>query len=177
MHNAKSTSGLVERNIRALVLRRQQEEASLGWQERIAARVSSFAGSMTFVWLHVVLFGGWIATNVGLLPILPRFDPTFVALAMTASVEAIFLSTFILITQNRMQARAERRADLDLQVSLLAEHEITRLVQMVGEIGRKLGAQTAQDPHLAELERDVAPEAVLDAIASEEAARESPERD
>lgn len=170
MRSDDGLNDLVERNIRALVERREREEASLDWQERIAARVTRFAGSMPFVWLHVAFYGGWIAVNAGLLPVLPRFDPSFVTLAMVASVEAIFLSTFILITQNRMQARADRRADLDLQISLLAEHEITRLVAMVAEIGRKVGAESARDPGLAELARDVEPEAVLDAIERHERA-------
>lgn len=159
---------LVERNISALIERRQREEAALGWQQRLAARISAFAGSMIFVWLHLAAYSAWIVVNLGLVPVIAPFDPTFVVLAMIASVEAIFLSTFILITQNRMQALADRRADLDLQISLLAEHEITRLVAMIAEIGRKVGAETARDPGLAELERDVAPEAVLDAIERHE---------
>jgi uncharacterized membrane protein len=65
--------------------------------------------------------------NLGLVPGVPAWDSSFVALAMLASVEAIFLSTFVLISQNRMAAAADKRADLDLQISLLAEHEVTRL--------------------------------------------------
>ena len=74
---------------------------------------------MRFVMIHALLFGAWIVWNLGWIPGLPPFDPTFVVLAMVASVEAIFLSTFVLITQNRMAAMADKRADLDLQVSLL----------------------------------------------------------
>ncbi len=94
-------------------------------------------------------------------------------LAMVASVEAIFLSTFILISQNRMQAQADRRAELNLQISLLAEHEITRLIEMVSEIGQRMGISSADHPDLAELTRDINPEAVLDHIEakSEEADR------
>jgi len=119
---------------------------------------------MAFVWIHVVIYGLWILINVGRLPWLhiPRFDPTFVVLAMEASVEAIFLSTFVLISQNRMAARAEQRADLDLQVSLLAEHEVTRLITLVAAMAQKMGIAEANDPELAELAQDVAPENVLD---------------
>jgi uncharacterized membrane protein len=74
------------------------------------------------------------------------------------------LSTFILITQNRMAAQAERRAELDLQVSLLAEHEITRLITLVTAIAERMGMDAAQDPELAELAQDVAPEQVLDTM-------------
>jgi uncharacterized membrane protein len=83
---------------------------------------------------------------------------------MVASVEAIFLSTFILITQNRMAAMADKRADLDLQVSLLAEHEITRLLTLVTALAERMGVDAAQDPELTELARDVAPEQVLDTM-------------
>ncbi len=85
---------------------------------------------------------------------------------MVASVEAIFLSTFVLITQNRMAAAADKRADLDLQISLLAEHEITKLASLVSAIAEHLGVMTEVDPELAEVKMDVAPEAVLDEIES-----------
>jgi uncharacterized membrane protein len=85
-------------------------------------------------------------------------------LAMIASVEAIFLSTFVLITQNRMAAAADKRADLDLQVSLLAEHEITKLAALASEIAVKLGVETAFDRDMQEIKQDIAPDAVLDEI-------------
>ena len=87
-----------------------------------------------------------------------------VVLAMVASVEAIFLSTFVLITQNRMAAAAEKRAELDLQVSLLTEHEITRLIQLVSAIGDRLGLEEVRDPELNELKDEMHPERVLDKI-------------
>jgi uncharacterized membrane protein len=123
---------------------------------------------MNFVWLHVAAYGFWVFVNLGVIPGVPQFDPTFVILAMIASVEAIFLSTFILITQNRMQAQADRRADLNLQVSLLAEHEITRLIKMVTEIGERMNIGAAQAPELAELKEDVKPEKVLDTLEHRE---------
>jgi uncharacterized membrane protein len=160
-------AAVVERNIQALLARRMQDEQRLGWQDRLADRITRFTGSMRFVYLHVLLYAAWIVVNLGWLPVKP-FDPTFVILAMEASVEAIFLSTFILISQNRMTAQAASRADLDLQISLLAEHEITRLISMVTEIGNRMGIDSAKDPELAELERDVAPEQVLDTIQKHE---------
>jgi uncharacterized membrane protein len=84
-------------------------------------------------------------------------------------VEAIFLSTFILITQNRMQAQADRRADLNLQISLLAEHEITRLIKMVAEIGDRMDIRSAQASELSELKKDIQPEKVLDTLDQREA--------
>jgi uncharacterized membrane protein len=162
-----SMAQVVERNIEALLARRKDELEQQGLQERTAGAITSFVGSMRFVYIHVLFFGSWIAINLGWLPV-PKFDPTFVVLAMVASVEAIFLSTFVLITQNRMQAAAERRAELELQINLLAEHEITRLISMVTELSKRMGIEAANDPELKELAQDVHPEKVLDKIEEHE---------
>jgi len=159
---------VVERNIAALMDRRRAEERARSRDERIAEAISRFTGSMRFVYLHLVIFGLWVVINLRLTP-LSAFDPSFVILASAASVEAIFLSTFVLITQNRMAALADKRADLDLQVSLLAEHEITRVVTMLRDIAARMGLEAAQDPELAELARDVAPEHVLDSLEARQA--------
>jgi uncharacterized membrane protein len=159
---------LVERNIAALLAQRRKDEKQLGWQEKLADRVTAFAGSMLFVWLHLGVYTAWIIINLGWTPGVPRFDPSFVILAMEASVEAIFLSTFILITQNRMQAQADRRADLNLQISLLAEHEVTRLVQMVSEMAKRMDLPVARQPDLEELKQDVHPEEVLETLEQQE---------
>lgn len=160
---------VVERNIRALLERRREDAEERSAQERIADAVTRFSGSMPFVYLHAVIFGLWIAINLGAIPGVPRFDPTLVVLAMVASVEAIFLSTFVLITQNRMAAQAEQRAELDLQVSLLAEHEITQLITMVTAMARRMDIAESRNPELPELEQNVAPEKVMDEIEEEEA--------
>jgi uncharacterized membrane protein len=170
-HTTKQESGtahVLERNIEALLEKREAEEGRLGWEDRVAAAITGFSGSMRSVYFHAVLYGGWIAINLGWLPWIGTFDPTFVVLAMVASVEAIFLSTFILITQNRMMAAADKRADLNLQISLLAEHEVTRLIQMNTRICGRLGIDTSTDPELAELSRDVKPEQVLEAMERRE---------
>ncbi|WP_300973865.1 DUF1003 domain-containing protein [Sphingomonas sp. LHG3406-1] len=155
------------RNIAALAERRQAEEARAGTDQRVARAITRFAGSMVFVWLHVTLVVGWIAINLGWTPLRP-FDPTFVILATFASVEAIFISTFILIAQNRAAEVADRRASLDLQISLLSEHEVTQLIRLVTRIADHLGIEEASDPELAELQRTVAPEAVLERIEEAE---------
>src|SRR5918993_4457823 len=168
--NQESThmTGIVERNIQALLSRRNQEEKTKGVQDRIADAISRFAGSMIFVYIHLIGFGLWIIISLGWTP-LTAFDPTFVILAMFASVEAIFLSTFVLITQNRMAAQADRRADLDLHISLLAEHEVTRLITLVSAIAERMGVEPAVDkPELAELEKNVDPEKVLEKIEKTE---------
>lgn len=87
----------------------------------MADAVTRFTGSMRAVYLHLLFFSGWIAVNLGAAPWVRPFDPTLVILAMVAPVEAILLSTFVLISRDRMAAQADRRADLDLRISLLAE--------------------------------------------------------
>ncbi|HEX8579385.1 MAG TPA: DUF1003 domain-containing protein, partial [Allosphingosinicella sp.] len=83
------------RNIEALRERRRAQREGAGLQERVADAITGFTGSMKFVYLHLALFGGWIALNLGAVPGIAPWDPSFVILAMMASVEAIFLSTFV----------------------------------------------------------------------------------
>jgi uncharacterized membrane protein len=105
-----------------------------------------------------------VLVNVGMVPGVKAFDASFVILATASSVEAIFLSTFILISQNRASAAADRRADLDLQIGLLSEHEVTHLITLTKRIAEHLGIDEASNPELDELGRNVAPEAVLERI-------------
>ncbi len=160
-------TSVLERNIDALRRKRQEEERKATLQDRIAEVITRFTGSMAFVYVHLALVGGWVAANLGVIPGIPAFDPTFVILATFASVEAIFLSTFVLISQNRAAVEAERRSELDLQTNLLSEHEITRLLSLTKAIAQHLGIREADDPSLRELERHVAPEKVLDKLAED----------
>ncbi len=164
-------TSVLERNIDALRRKRQEEERRAGVQERIAEVITCFSGSMAFVYVHLILVAGWVAVNLELVPGVPAFDPTFVILATFASVEAIFLSTFVLISQNRAAAEADRRSELDLQTNLLSEHEITRLLTLTRAIAAHLGIREASDPALEELERHVAPEKVLDRLTEDEESR------
>jgi uncharacterized membrane protein len=164
-----SLSQSLKRNIRALESRRREEVAAATREERVADAITLFTGSMRFVYLHLLLFGTWALVNI--VPVLgiPQFDPSFVLLATAASVEAIFLSTFVLISQNRMAAAADKRANLDLQISLLAEHELTKLTTTVVAIAERLDIRADADPEIQEVKKDVAPEAVLDEIEAQQA--------
>lgn len=163
-----SLNSSLRRNIATLRRRRDEEDARASADERLARSITRFSGSMRFVYFHAALYGAWIVVNLGWVPGVRPWDPTFVILAMIASVEAIFLSTFILITQNRMAAQADRRAELDLQVSLLAEAEITKLVALVSEIAARMEVPEARQEDIEEMKRLVQPEAVLDAIEEAE---------
>src|SRR3977135_3099727 len=157
-------SRVLAHNIDALVASRRAEDRRKGLQERISDAITRFTGSLHFVYIHAAMFGGWIIWNLGWIPSLPIFDPSFVVLAMAASVEAIFLSTFVLISQNRMATAADKRAELDLQISLLAEHETTKLVALVSAVAGRIGVRTDVDCEVEELKQDVAPNLVLDEI-------------
>jgi uncharacterized membrane protein len=161
-------TSVLERNIDALRQKREEEQKRASLQDRIAQVITRFTGSMAFVYVHLALVAGWVTVNLGLIPSIPAFDPTFVILATFASVEAIFLSTFVLISQNRASAEADRRAELDLQTNLLSEHEITRLLILTRAIAEHLGVREANDPSLQELERHVAPEKVLDRLTEDD---------
>jgi uncharacterized membrane protein len=152
----------LRKNIEALRRQRQREKNRASREEKIADRITAFTGSMRFVYLHLVIYGVWIGWNIT--PGIPHFDPSFVILAMEASVEAIFLSTFVLISQNRAQATTDKRDDLDLHINLLAEHELTRLIEMVSAIAGKLEVRTGAEQEVSEITKDVAPEVVLKEI-------------
>ena len=164
MSDDRSLNSALRRNIDALRRRRAHEEEGAALDEKLARAVTRFAGSMRFVYVHALIYGAWIVANLGWIRGIEPWDPSFVVLAMIASVEAIFLSTFILITQNRMAAAADRRTELDLQVSLLAEAEITKLVELVSLIAERMNLTASEEHEIEEMKQRVAPEAVLDAI-------------
>jgi uncharacterized membrane protein len=153
---------VVHKNIRALIAVRSREDARRRSSDVLADRIALFAGSMKSVVIHGTAFTMWLVWNV--VPGTPKFDPyPFVMLAVLASVEAIFLSTFVLISQNRQASLNEKNAQLDLQINLLAEHEVTRLIALTEAVARKVGVPVAEED-LEELKKDVAPERVLEEI-------------
>jgi uncharacterized membrane protein len=108
--------------------------------ERQSDAVVRFIGSPKFLLLHVILVAGWIATNLNLIPGVNAFDPfPFGILALFVSSESVFLTIFVLISQNRMSRQAERRAHLDLQVGMLAEQELTMVLQMLQKLCQHAG--------------------------------------
>lgn len=160
-------AGVIHRNVNALRARRAELERARTRGERVADAITRFCGRMMFVYVHAALVVAWFLINTRVLPIMRPFDPyPFVMLAMAASVEAIFLSTFVLISQNRISKTSTERDELDLQIDLLAEHEITKLIELTEAIARKLDVDVAPSG-IAELKQDVAPEAVLSEIERE----------
>ncbi len=154
-------SKVIERNIRTIIHLRTKDAHERSLQGRIADAITSFSGRMTFAYVHILWFGIWIMLNTGRFG-LRVFDPfPYGLLTMVVSLEAIFLSTFVLISQNRLSAEAEYRADLDLHIGLLTEHELTRVLQMLDIIQDKLGIVDHANSELADLEMETKPEDVL----------------
>ncbi|MBV9735070.1 MAG: DUF1003 domain-containing protein [Acidisphaera sp.] len=120
--------------------------------DRLSDRIASFVGTIGFVVLHVCVFSLWAVLNTGLIP-LHSFDPyPFALLCMIVSLEGVLLSTFVLIKQNRMGLRSDRRSHLDLQINLLTEKEVTKVIQMLQRISERLELpETAADPEAQEL--------------------------
>src|SRR4051812_25293120 len=135
--DAASVDELTEQNVRAIVELERAAKLNRSFSQRVAHAVASFCGTMTFAWVHVAWFTVWIGLNVW--PGIKHIDPfPFIFLTLMVSLEAIFLSTFILISQNEETRLAERRNALDLQINLLTEQENTKMLQMLAAIGRKL---------------------------------------
>ena len=151
----------IEKYIRTIVHMRLKAARERTPEQRLADAVTSFSGRMAFVYVHIVWFSVWILLNSGLFNIQP-FDPfPYGLLTMIVSLEAIFLATFVLISQNRLGELSEQRADLDLHIDLLTEYELTRVLQMLDAIQHKLGIPNEADPELADLEMETQPEQVL----------------
>jgi uncharacterized membrane protein len=156
-------SNVIQRNIRKIIAVRRKAAHEQSLQDRIANAMTSFSGSMAFFYVHIVWFFLWFVLNTGHLWITP-FDPyPYGFLTMVVSLEAIFLATFVLISQNLFSKEAERLADLGLHTSLLTEHELTRVLQMLRAIQHKIGISNDEDSNLADadLAMETRPEDVL----------------
>ena len=172
----KRLANVVERNINTLVEIRENMDRRKSTQDRIADWVTWFSGSMIFVYIHVAWFVAWIAINLGWTHLKP-FDPyPFNLLTMVVSLEAIMLATFVLISQNRLSEVADQRADLDLQINLLAEYEITRVLTLVDAIADHMGLEVGKDPEVDELKSDVSPEIVIQEMEQKKQEKGGPKK-
>ena len=152
-------------NIEAIVRLEEEFLSQRSIWDRIADAVAAFTGSIIFVLLHLGGFVAWFAINLGWVPGVRPFDPyPFILLAMAVSCEAVLLSTFVLMKQNRMSRRAEQRDHLHLQVALLAEKELTKVLQGQRRMSEHLGVkEVALDQETRELSENTA----VDSLARE----------
>jgi len=143
LKHAETVDELTRRNVALIGRLEDASKAKRTITDKVVDQITGFCGRMAFVWVHVIWFGGWIMLNLshigskGL-----HFDPyPFQLLTLVVSLEAIFLSTFILISQNRQGRLAERRSHLDLQINLLSEQENTKMLAMLTAIQNHLGIE------------------------------------
>jgi uncharacterized membrane protein len=169
---AVTQSEIVRKNTAAILEMQRKVTEARTVQGRVADAITTFSGSMAFVWVHAVWFGLWVLLNIGLLhiPHISEFDPfPFSLLTMVVSLEAIFLSTFVLISQNRLAAASEKRAELDLQVNLLAEQKATKILEMLDQIAEQFDSINTHfnfkpDPEVQALKVSPEPQEVLQVI-------------
>jgi uncharacterized membrane protein len=166
---------IMRKNVAAIMDMQRKEAAGRTVQDRLAELMTHFSGSMAFVYFHAIWFGLWMLLNLGLLkiPHITEFDPyPFGLLTLVVSLEAIFLSTFVLIAQNNLAAVSERRAELDLQVNLLAEQKTAKILELLDHIARELDSMHAQfnyrpDAETQALKLSPEPQDVLEVIEQE----------
>ena len=148
---------LTQQNVETILRLEEEAKGERTRSDLVAEAIANFCGSMVFVWVHVVWFGVWVVIN--LFPGIRHIDPfPFTFLTLVVSLEAIFLSTFILISQNHDTRISERRNHLDLQVNLLSEQENTQMILMLRAIAEKLGVEVTNDFHLEALSEKTKPE-------------------
>jgi uncharacterized membrane protein len=146
-HKPSTVEDMTARNVQTIVRLEETAKAERAKSDQIADIIANFCGSMPFVWAHLIGFAAWIIINT--MPGVDHFDSfPFTFLTLIVSLEAIFLSTFILISQNQETRLSERRNQLDLQINLLTEQENTKMLTLLGRIAEKVGVKTDDDPSL-----------------------------
>ena len=163
----------VLKNIRTIADLEAKSSAQRKTLDRLSDRVSDFAGSTSFLLIHVAWFAGWITLNSVAHNALDAYPFTF--LTFLVSLEAIFLTSFVLISQNHLEAQAHRRAALDLQINLLAEREMTSVLRTVSVIAAHLGlSDQCSDEELTELVEPTDVEAVAKTVEDQTVAKTDP---
>jgi uncharacterized membrane protein len=147
-------------NIETVARLEQQFLEQRNFKDRLGDNIAAFVGTMTFVIGHVIGFVIWAVVNAGVIPGIKPFDPyPYILLTMLVSMEGVLLATFVLMKQNRMSRRADQRDHLNLQVDLLSEKEITKMLQMQRRICEHLGiADALKDDEARELSQHTAVE-------------------
>jgi uncharacterized membrane protein len=148
MEENKQTSAptSAQSNINTVVALEEQALQKRTTADRLSDVIANFVGSMRFVLLHLIWFSAWTVINTGVVWGKLKFDPyPYQLLCMLVSLEGVLLSTFVLVKQNRMSQRADQRAHLDLQVNLLSEKEVTKMLQLQKLICARLEIQEAFD--------------------------------
>jgi uncharacterized membrane protein len=143
----RTESSAVEKNVQAIKRWERTILLARSKAEQVSDWIACTAASGPVLVVHVLWFGVWVTVNSGLVRSIRPFDPfPFPFLTMTVSLEAIFLALFVLASQNRLSRQADKRSHLDLQIDLLAEQEMTAVLQLLQDIARHLEAPTTLTP-------------------------------
>jgi uncharacterized membrane protein len=163
--NEHTMSSAAMENIETIARLEEEFIEQRTFWNRVSDAIAHFTGSVKFVALHFTWFIAWFWINSGRFPGIRPFDPyPFVLLGMTVSCEAVILSTFVLMSQNRMTSKNEQRDQLHLQIALLAEKELSKLLQTQQRLSEHLGVtEVAQDKEVSELSEETA----VDTLARE----------
>ncbi|MEA2899086.1 MAG: hypothetical protein QOJ84_4701 [Bradyrhizobium sp.] len=155
-------------NIESILNLEKEDERELSSFHRLSHGVGGFVGTIYFVMLQCFAVLAWIGANTGIFGTAP-FDPyPFPLLATVLALEAVLLTSFVLIRQNTMDKRSERRNHLDLQINLLAEKEATSILNVVREIAEHLKVEVTPDPEREELAKDTPVETIARHLRSKE---------
>ena len=170
-------SQALDENIEAIKVWQRASVHHRSHVEHLSDQITRIIAGGPALLFHVVWFGLWILANLELIPGVPAFDPfPFQLLTMTVSLEAIFLSLFVLASQNRMTHEADKRANLDLQINLLAEREMTAVLRLLQDIARHLDAKVSlTSDQISDLVKKTDIQSLADRM--EELAEDAPESD
>jgi uncharacterized membrane protein len=162
----------VATNVADIVRLEQRDRLTMSRTDHVANWLAAFSGTVAFAVLHALVFAVWIGWNAGWLPLAPFDAYPFGLLTVIVSLEAIFLSTFVLISQNQQARLADRRAKVDLQINVLTEQETTRILTIVTELSQRLDLLATREPPTAQAQALAEPtdlQQVMDTIDAAEA--------
>lgn len=147
----------IDRNIATIHRMRKDSDEGRRSDQKFVDHIANFAGTTSFLYAHVFFYGSWFFIG-----------RKTEAVGVTASLEAIFLSVFVLINQRRLNAVERKNSDLHLQMSLLAEHEVTKLARVTDLIAQRLGVNTPETQDLEDVKKDIHPDDILKRISDHE---------
>ncbi len=164
-----NTKPQTQKNIDSILKLEKEDERKLSQFHRVSHTVGGFVWTAHFVTAQCVIVAVWLLLNVHLFNITP-FDPyPFSLLSLVLTLEAVFLTSFVLISQNTMDRRSERRNHLDLQINLLAEEEAANILNILRAVANHLRVDVPQEPEHEKLAKDTPVESIAQDLRKREA--------
>jgi uncharacterized membrane protein len=155
----------VAKNIEAIIKLEEEDERQLSSLHKVSHKIGEFVGTIYFAISQIAFVVFWVLWNIYATT---RFDPyPFPFLSAVLALEAVLLTSFVLIRQNAMDLQSERRNHLDLQINLLAEKEASSILKALGEIAKKFGIDLSQDAENSELAKDTPVESIARDLRSQ----------